>query len=105
MIPEYFDELEAKVRCAALTRHYDEVVTSSTQYASSIGQYVRSLPGGDPLRAEAAGRLMELLDWTLIVLRGARAACAKELRQVTAANLYSQKPTPRPKSSGLQVQA
>lgn len=105
MIPKYFDELEAKVRCAALARHYDDVVASSNHFANSIQAYVRSLPVGDPLRADAVARLMELLDWTLIILRGARTACARELRQATAANLYAQKSASRPKSSGIQVHA
>lgn len=105
MIPTYFDELEAKVRCAALARQYDEVVTSSTHFANAIRSYISNLQVGDPLRPEAVARLMDLLDWTLVILRGARAACTRELRQVSAANLYSQKAAPRPKNSGIHLNA
>ena len=91
MIPPYLEQLEEQVRHAAASRQYREVAPRIDAFAGSVRAYVQSLPKGDPHRAEAARRVIDLLSWSLVMLQGARASCAAELRQVVTADRYSRR--------------
>jgi hypothetical protein len=95
MIPTYLEQLEEKVRAAVTGRRFTEVARLSAEFSESAFQYSETLPAGDPRRDEARRRTVDLISWSLVMLRGARAACAAELRKVSAANNYSRQSAAR----------
>jgi hypothetical protein len=88
-MPAHLDQLERKVRHAALSRRYAEAVRLAAEFAEAAHVYALGLPKGDARAVEAGRRVADLYSWSLVVLQGARAACAAELRQVNTANSYS----------------
>ncbi len=103
MMPSYLVQLEEQVRRAAASRQYAEVTRLTAEFADAARAYAQALPKGDPRAGETMRRLVDLLSWALVMVQGARAACAAELRQVATANRYSRRSAEPARSAGVSL--
>jgi hypothetical protein len=88
MIPSSLEQLEAEVRGAAASRRYADTARLAAEFGKALRAYAQTFPRNDPRAREAARKLHEVLSWTLLMLKAARASCAAELRRVTTAGRY-----------------
>ena len=88
MTPLRLEQLEAELRSAAASRRYAETVLLAAELCQTQRAYAQSFPKGDPRAREAARKVDEVLSWALLMLKAARASCARELRRVTTAGRY-----------------
>jgi len=91
MIPLHLAQLERELRHATAGRRYQEVARLAAEFGKAVRVYAEGLPPGDCRATEAAGKLDDVLSWTLVILEAARSNCLAELRQVTAANRYARR--------------
>jgi hypothetical protein len=105
MIPPGLEQQERELRAAAAARQYPEVARLAVVFGQAVRAYTEALPKGDPRVAEAARRLDEVLSWALVMLQGARGACAAELRRVTTANRYARTYPETGRTTALHVDA
>ena len=88
MIPDYLMQLENELRAAAQGRRYDDVRRLSASFCADVAAYAATLPPRDPLVAEAAAKVDDLLSWAILMMQTARASCAEELRRASTAQRY-----------------
>ena len=74
--------MSEELRSAAGRHAYAEVERLVVALCAATAEQARNLPAGDPQIRELATWLRELLDWTGIMLRAARAAQADEMRRI-----------------------
>jgi hypothetical protein len=76
------------LRQAAGRRAYEEVQRLVVSLCDVAAEETRTLPAGHPQIREIAAWVDELLQWTGIMLRTARAAQADELRRIPFLKSY-----------------
>jgi hypothetical protein len=105
MMPPHLQQLEEKVRYAAACRRYMAIGRLASEFAEAVRAYAQTLPKGDPRAAQAGRKVIDLFSWALVMVQGERAACATELRRVTAATRYSRRAAEPARAAGIQLDA
>jgi len=103
MTPALLDQLEEKVRHAAVCRRYENLMRLTAEFAEATRAYAQSLPAGDQHARDAGRKVADVLSWALATVQGSRAACAAELRRVTAATRYSRRPAEIARAAGISL--
>jgi hypothetical protein len=88
MMPEALDRLERDLRRATEAGQYDDVHRLATALCQAGAEHLTALPPQDPDGPRIAGRVMEVLDWALLMMLTARASCLDELNRVLVVNQY-----------------
>jgi len=88
MIPESLARIEEDLRIAVESQRYEDVQRLAVLFCQSATGHVRELPPRGPEVKVIADRVQEVLHWTILMARTARASYAAELRRVVMLNKY-----------------
>ena len=105
MLPPSLELLEKRLRRATECRRHAEVARLATEFAEGVRKYAQTLPRGDPHRAGAARKVLEVLSWTLLMTQAARATCLADLRRVATANRYARRTSEPARALGVRIDA
>jgi hypothetical protein len=89
-MPTTLAKLEHDLRRSAEARQYADVQSLATAFCQAAEAHMASLGPQDPERAKTAGKVAEVLDWTLLMMLTARASCLEEFSRALVANRYLQ---------------
>jgi hypothetical protein len=95
MIPERLQQLERELRAAAAARLYPEVRRLATEFCSVAAAYASALPAEDPRVANAAAKVDEVLNWSILMMQLARSACSSELQRIRTTRQYLMDASPK----------
>jgi hypothetical protein len=93
-----FDNAEARLRHAITYRQLREVDSRIHDFCAEADCELKALPEQDPRRRDLLTHVLEVLEWTRLMLLAAREACAARLERATVIDRYlgTQIPAPRP---------
>jgi hypothetical protein len=96
MIPKPLAALEHELRLAVRTRQFAEAGRLVIPYCRSAADHITSLPPGSVSGSEIATRVLEVLDWSNLMLLTARAAIADDLAPLPMISRYLTPPDGAP---------
>jgi hypothetical protein len=100
---ETLAKLEQNLRRAAESGRYDDVQCLATAFCQAAAAHLKALPTQDHGRRQIAIRIMDVLDWTLLMMLTARASCLDELSRVLVANRYLHQADVPPEKARLHL--
>jgi hypothetical protein len=81
-------EAVLRLRRAVASCAYDEVPAAAAEYRRHVDEAVAAWPAGGPPPVELAREAGELIQWSIQVVRGARAQVRNHYDQLSAVLLY-----------------
>jgi hypothetical protein len=98
MSTEALEQAEDLLRHAVTYRHLHEVDSRVLAYCSEADEQLRLLPEQDSRHRALLTRVLDMLEWTRLMLYAARAACAAKMERVATIDRYlgTQTAEPRP---------
>jgi hypothetical protein len=100
MDPTPFEHAEALLRHAVTYRRLREVDSRIHAYCAEANRELKTLPKHDSRRRDLLTRVLEVLEWTRLMLLAARESCAARLERAAVIDRYlgTQIPAPRPET-------
>jgi hypothetical protein len=98
MRAEAFENAENLLRHAVTYRHFREVDSRILAYCQEADRQLQLLPDHDVRRRALLTRVLDVLEWTRLMLCAARAACSAKLERAVMIDRYlgAQIAEPRP---------
>jgi hypothetical protein len=95
-----FERAEALLRRAVIYRQLREVDSHIYAYGAEADRELKALPDHDRRRRDLLTHVLEVLEWSRLMLCAARDSCAARLERATLIDRYlgTQTPAPRPES-------
>ncbi len=88
MFPESFENAENQLRHAVTYRHFREVDSRVTAYCGEADRQLRALGAGDARHKALLAHVLDVLEWTRLMLCAGRAACAAKLERAETIDRY-----------------
>ena len=95
-----FETAESQLRHAVTYRQLREVDSRIHAYCTEADRELSGLPEHDPRRRDLLTRVLDVLEWTRLMLCAARESCAARLERATMIDRYlgTQTPAARPET-------
>ena len=87
-MPASFENAEDLLRHAVTYRQFSDVDALVHAYCSEANLHLRSLTEQDPRHKETLTRVMDVLEWTRLMLVAARTACGAKLERAALIDRY-----------------
>ena len=91
-----FENAESQLRHAVTYRQLREVDSLINAYCAEADRELSALPEHDPRRRDLLTRVLDVLEWTRLMLCAARESCAARLERATMIDRYLGTQTPAP---------
>jgi hypothetical protein len=88
MFPEPLESAENLLRHAVIYRQFREVDLRVVAYCNEADRHLKSLPERDMKHRVLLTHVLDVLEWTRLMLCAARAACAAKLERAVTIDRY-----------------